>query len=322
MHSQGISLIILPSPVRKSSVAHSARPKSKIVDSVFSTCIAKESTSNWVDMAFLAHSIPWHAVSSMIEVINPKCHKVRCPELAIKAETDHRKQLEFFAAQFQKVIREHSAIDRKRLCSAQEYKDQAQEWCTTQDLDTTGDRSNLPNAADHEEVAGVQTLLEYNAELRQQISMRPRISPIKNRRVFPDDFATTYMSYVPITSGTAYGREGLVEEFASIEAWVDVLVRDEANYDYYGGQRKEAERIWLDRKSCSDIVRLLIIDAASTEDTAKKSHMIDTIFLLAHHPQVGLKFVLCEGMDCCNASVGLSNLVEKVASAFVYLNLL
>jgi hypothetical protein len=75
-------------------------------------------------------------------------------------------------------------------------------------------------------------------------------------------------------------------------------------------------------KSCSDVLRLLVIDAATTSDEAQRKERISTLLLLANHPEVGLEGFLHDGMSCCNMSSGFSTLLEKTVTVFIFLNLL
>jgi hypothetical protein len=106
-----------------------------------------------------------------------------------------------------------------------------------------------------------------------------------------------------------------------VETWKKFSARS-ARFSAENGTGDEYNRLWLDRKSCSDILRLSIIDAAITSDLVRKTHTMETLLLLAHHPQVGIGGFVSDGMSCCNHSVGLSSLVTKVTVPFVYLNLL
>ncbi|KAF2438390.1 hypothetical protein P171DRAFT_160093 [Karstenula rhodostoma CBS 690.94] len=129
------------------------------------------------------------------------------------------------------------------------------------------------------------------------------------------------MSYLPITSGAYDGRAVLVESLAHVETWIDFTACN-AQYLASTSTHDEYNLLWLDRKSCSDIIRILIIDAAITKDSARKRHMIETSFLLAHHPQVDFTEFMNDGMSCCKRqSVGLASLVKSVAVPFIYLNL-
>ena len=270
-------------------------------------------------MAFLAHSIPWNTLSELFEYSNGPQPGSQHPEIFAKSTPSQDRELEYFVSGFESAVREHSAIERKRYRLANEYVERAQVWTeSAKDDNTAGETSNVKEPVD-EKVTDQDALKKRNAELRQLVSNTWSTSSPERRRIFPSDFATTYIPYVAITSGASYGRQGLVEEFSHVEEWIDFVKR---NAHYLTCTNDERNRLWLDRKSCSDILRLLVIDAATTSDAERRTHNLETIFLLAHHPDVGISPFLSDGMSCCNIEVGLKSLVQKSTLAFLYLNLL
>jgi hypothetical protein len=269
-------------------------------------------------MAFLSHSIPWHSLSSMFEY-GERCDPgPQHPDLWAKSRGAQRSQVEHFARKFQETVREHSMTERRRYRPSEEYVERAGRWNVSGQEDVAVVKSE---SAEDSRESLVASLEKLNGELRSQSAESWAASCPERRFVYPPDFATTYMSYVPITSGAAYGRSGIVEEFARVETWTDFSARN-AQHATNNGTGDEYNRLWLDRKSCSDILRLSIIDSAITRDMARKAHTIETILLLAHHPQVGIDEFVSDGMSCCNQSVGLTSLVKKIVVPFVYLNLL
>jgi hypothetical protein len=270
-------------------------------------------------MAFLAHSIPWNTLSKLFEYNNGPQPVSQHPEICAKRTPGQDKQLEYFASRFQAAVREHSTIERKRYCPANEYVLNAQLWTkSVKDDNTAGETSNIKEPIDEKEM-DQDALKKRNAKLRQLVSNTWSTSSPERRCIFPSDFATTYIPYVAITSGASYGRQGLVEEFSRVEKWIDFIKR---NAHYSTCTNDERNRLWLDRKSCSDILRLLVIDAATTSDAERRIHNLETIFLLAHHPDVGISLFLSDGMSCCNTEVGLKSLAQKSTLAFLYINLL
>ena len=81
-------------------------------------------------------------------------------------------------------------------------------------------------------------------------------------------------------------------------------------------------KIWLDNKSCADVLKLLVIDASTTNSEPKRKQNLSTLLLLANHPKVNFRNFTNDGMSCCNMEAGLWSLVEKTATVFIYLNLL
>jgi hypothetical protein len=270
-------------------------------------------------MAFLAHSIPWNTLSELFEYSKDPQQGSQHPEIFAKSKPGQDKELEYFVSGFQAAVREHSVIERKRYRPANEYVERAQVWTeSARDDDTAGETSNVKDPAD-EKVTDQNALKKRNAELHEFVSNTWSTSSPERRHIFPSDFATTYIPYVAITSGASYGRQGLVEEFSHVEKWIDFVKR---NAHYSTCTNDERNILWLNRKSCSDILRLLVIDAATTSEAERRTHNLETIFLLAHHPDVGISPFLSDGMSCCNVEVGLKSLVQKSTLAFLYLNLL
>lgn len=271
-------------------------------------------------MAFLAHSIPWNSLSELFEYSDGLQPGPQYPELFAKSTSGHGKQLEYFASRVQAVLREHSAIERKRYRPVNEYVERARAWTESakDDDNAAGEIFNVTVPVD-EKGKDQDMLKNRNAELRQLNSNAWSTASPERRRIFPSDFATTYIPYVAITSGADYGREGLVEEFSHVEEWIDLIKR----YPHYSTcTDDERNRLWLDKKSCSDILRLLIIDAATTSDTGRRNHNLETVFLLTHHPDIGIGLFFSDGMSCCNIEVGMASLVEKCTLTFLYFNLL
>lgn len=269
-------------------------------------------------MAFLSHSLPWHVLASMFEYADSSNPGPQHPELYAKSGEHQQKQLEYFASKFDNTVWEHSIVERRKYRPVKEYVARARDWTASEQgrIVTPNISSPISNSGSKTQE---RTLSDRNTNLRHLARNSWACSSPEKRLVFPPDFATKYVSYVPIASGADYGRSGIVEEFSHIETWIDFVDRNASRPTCTENERN---RLWLDAKSCSDILRLLVIDAATTADAERRTHMLETIFLLAHHPKVGLMPFIHEGMACCNIEVGLVALVQKVMLAFVYLNLL
>jgi hypothetical protein len=251
-------------------------------------------------MTFLSHSIPWLSLSRLFEY-----HAARSrpgpqeADLYCKESPAHRKQLEHFARTFQNTVREHGLVERGRYSTAQAYRDRAANW--------TGSSVDEPSEQGQ------------NA----QSKATPASPSTETRRVYPTHFSDTYMSLVLPASGGAYGREGLLADLADISTWIDhcALYRASRQEDW-SPDEETRNKLWLDNKSCSDVLRLLLIDAATTDDESQRKKRLSTLLLLANHPGVGLDSFMDDGMWCCNIVVGLSALARKTVMAFIYLNLL
>jgi hypothetical protein len=121
-----------------------------------------------------------------------------------------------------------------------------------------------------------------------------------------------------------------LESLADIAAWIDYYARYNRYWAWINSDpdntvssdEETYNALWLDVKSCSDVLRLLTIDAATTSDELQRKERISTLLLLANHPEVGIEGFLNDGMSCCNMSSGFSVLVEKTTMVFIFLSLL
>lgn len=266
-------------------------------------------------MAFLSHTIPWHSLSSMFEYKDASNPGPQHPDLFAKSKPDQRKQAEHFARTFHSTLREHSGVERRKYRPVEDFVERARTW-TASGRDSSEAVSTEVSSKNGEEEPN--SAKRRNAELRTSPEGSwPTASP-ERRYVYPPDFSTTYMSHVPITSGADYGRTGIVDDFAHVEMWIDFAARKARSTH----SEEERNRLWLDRKSCSDILRIMTIDAATAETPERCKTMLETSLLLAHHPRVGIGEFVSDGMACCNVGVGLTSFIERIAVPFIYLNLL
>lgn len=248
----------------------------------FLTQIVSSTSSS---MAFLSHALHWLSLSRLFEFRAARSGPgPQESDLYGKDGPAHRRQLEHFARTFQGTVREHALSERSRFSTAQAYRDRAASWKTSSEEETA--------------------------------------TATETRRVYPTYYSDIYMSLVPSDSGGAYGREGLLESLADVSTWIDHCARDLASRENYPPDEETANKIWLDNKSCSDVLRLLVIEAATMNDDSTCRKRLSTLLLLANHPEVGLDGFTDDGMACCNIEVGLSALVSKTAIAFILLNLL
>jgi hypothetical protein len=236
-------------------------------------------------MAFLSHSLPWLSLSRLFEFRAARSGPgPQRSDLYGKDGPAYREQLEHFARTFQGTVREHALSERSRFSTAKAYHDRVSSWKTSSEEETA--------------------------------------TTIETRRVYPAYYSDIYMSLVPSDSGGAYGREGLLESLADVMTWIDHHARYLASRENYPSDKETANKIWLDNKSCSDVLRLLVIEAATTNDGSTRKKRLSTLLLLANHPGVGLDSFTNDCMACCNIEVGLVALVKTTAIVFILLNLL
>lgn len=268
-------------------------------------------------MPFLSHSIPWLSLSRLFEY-----HAARSrpgpqeADLYCKENPANRKQLEHFATTFQKIVREHSLIERGRFSTVQRYRDRGATW-TQSSVEEPPAREQYALSSDAtDEARDTDGSIETPIATSSSSS-----SSTETRRVYPTHFSDTYMFLVPPTSGGAYGREGLLASLADISTWIDHCALKRASRPSELDE-ETSNKIWLDNKSCADVLKLLMIDASTTNSEPPRKQSLSTLLLLANHPKVNFRNFTNDGMSCCNMEAGLWSLVEKTATVFIYLNLL
>jgi hypothetical protein len=263
-------------------------------------------------MTFLSHSLPWLSLSRLFEYRAAKSGPgPQEPDLRGREGPAHRKQLEHFAKQFQDVVREHALIERGKYSTARAYHQRATSW-------TVSSLKELPELVHDARSSNVEPeRRDGNSPMGSSTSAWTTVPSTEERRVYPAYFSDTYMSLVSPTSGGPWGRLGLLASLADISTWIDHCAQDWVSSD-----EESRNQVWLDNKSCSDVLRLLVIDAATTSDESRRTKNLSTLLLITNHPGVGLSDFLGGGMSCCNLSTGLAALVDKTVMVFIYLNLL
>lgn len=241
-------------------------------------------------MPFLSHSIPWLSLSRVFEWHPPRTRPgPQEGDYWAKEGPAYRKQLEHFAREFQKTVREHAVHERGKYSTAQAYRDRAASW--------------------------TKSSVEEPPEQGQE-----------TRRVYPAYFSDIYMSLEPTATSTSILlREGLLESLADISIWIGYCTR---SHRYKGSWQDDLRddvtfnELGLDATPFSDVLRLLLIDAATTNDESQRTRRLSTLLLLTNHPGVGLRDFTGNCMDCCYYEVGIEALVKKTTAVFIYLNLL
>jgi hypothetical protein len=268
-----------------------------------------------VVMPFLSHSLPWQSLSRLFEYRGPKSGPgPQEPHLYTEEAPAHRKQLEHFAIHFQETVREHSLTERAKYSTVQAYCDRAATWTASSSEEPPVQGHGAQSSNVSQERHGQRSSIKISADTRTIALSK------ESRRVYPAYFSKIYMSLVPPESGGFYGREGLLENLADISTWINHCTR--YDQDWASGDEKTRNLLWLDEKSCSDVLRLLVIDAATTSDGSQQKESISPLLLLANHPEVRLEGFFGDGMVCCGLSTGLSALVEKTVMVFIFFNLL
>ncbi|KAM0697990.1 hypothetical protein Q7P36_002844 [Cladosporium allicinum] len=210
-------------------------------------------------MTFLSHSIPWLSLSNLFEYHAPRSRPgPQEADLYCKESPASRQQLEHFATTFQKTVREHGLIERGRFSRVQRYRDRAATWTQSSVEEPPGRGQHALSSDAGNETRDTNAFLETPAATSS--------SSTETRRVYPAHFSDTYMSLVPPTpsgGGDGYGRQGLLASLADISTWIDHCARKRALRP--GELDQETyDKIWPDNRSCADVLKLLLIDASTT----------------------------------------------------------
>jgi hypothetical protein len=250
----------------------------------------------------------------MFEYAESKNPGPQYPDIFAVEEAAQRKQAEYFLSNFQNVIREHSKIERARFRSAQQYRRQPRDWIDSHQ----GGRTEI-NAHRSERVPHVPTLQEYNAELRQWISGTWRNIHLEDQRDSRDDRAAIPTTSVPSAQSVEPGLEFQAKLLVYREAWSN-MARDALWCKPYTDQDDQS---WLKKTHATRLLQLLCVDAATTTDASRRTHLIDVIFLYIYHPEAeGDAATWAEKHRIpCDVKESLAPMVEQVTLAFVYMNI-
>jgi hypothetical protein len=84
------------------------------------------------------------------------------------------------------------------------------------------------------------------------------------------------------------------------------------------------DQSWLKKMYANDLLQLLCVDAATTTDASRRTHLIDAIFLYIYRPEDDGDAATWAEEDCSPGAVqeSLATMVEQVTLAFVYMNIL
>lgn len=264
-------------------------------------------------MAFQAHAIPWQTLLPIFKY-NPKNSGRPGPQhVDIIAEDtpDQREQLEYFALKFQSTIREHVEIERKRYRPAKEYINRAKSWTFSEVSEPAADTANsLQNGLPEDSVRTSPTVNRKEAKRASKAAPKNWPTGPETRGAYPADFPSKYARSM---------KFGFDESLHSVNFWVEHV---ESMKSWAEANDAERTRLDVERKECADVLKLLIEDAASTQHDERRIQLVETLFLIAHHPRIGLRNFMGLGMWCCNINCGVENLVTKTISTFLYLNLL
>jgi hypothetical protein len=237
------------------------------------------------------------------------------PDVFVIAQKAQCKQVEYFLTSLQNVIREHSKIERARFRSPRQYRHRPRDWTDSFQIGRTETIAHNSGGSPY-----VQTLQEYNAELRQRISGKWGNNHLEDRQDSPGDRAAESTTSGPSAPGVAQGLKFRLESFAHDEVW-SAMAQDALWRDLPTDQDDQG---WLKTRNVDDLLQFLCVDAATTTDPKRRTHLIDAIFLRIHRPTAeeyapdGTQLPYPRGL----IAEALAPMVERVSLAFVYVNIL
>jgi hypothetical protein len=108
--------------------------------------------------------------------------------------------------------------------------------------------------------------------------------------------------------------------FQTIETWTNPDDVPSIQNRTHDSDKQNAR--WVDERTRTDIVKLLIIDASFNDGRLEDSCDLDTLLLLAHHPQVNFRDYMNTCLQCCNIGCGIYRLSEFALKYLIYFGLL
>ncbi|KAK6438627.1 hypothetical protein LTR95_005165 [Oleoguttula sp. CCFEE 5521] len=253
-------------------------------------------------MAHQAHAIPWNALTSRFRYIEAPGI---APDIYALDTPDRLEAILFFARAFAKNIRDYAAVERRKYATPTDYRRRAATW-------TKSDRR--PDDQIDAAEASVSRVRKKSTKVTE------------TKKLFSDAegdvWSTRHSRYV--------GPSGFSDETRYIDDWIIGDKHWAWIEDFYRMYRKRD--VWVG--AWTDTVKGLMMEAAlvltplnerqerrSDPKAAYRRHT-DTLFLLAHRPQISLVHWTHEGDSCCNMESGLVCIVESALTGYLYLNIL
>jgi hypothetical protein len=271
-------------------------------------------------MPIQAHNLPWASLAANFEY-RPAKSGIPGPQGADihpRGLPTQTQQLEYFIVEFQKELDKHERYLRSKLKPAEDYKARASTW------KISIEREFRPTTAPHSTPSSALKLgcdsntrrrtkpkeaVAETQELRSQIALLQSGWPseIETRPVFDLERLRKYGPF-------RHSLSCPIDEFGSIERWTDPEVHpslDRGGWDMGNSVRTRTE-----------VIKLMIIDAAAQDQKLESSFDLESLLLLAHHPHACWSDCAYTAMDCCNIRCGISNLAEFTLKYLLYFGLL
>lgn len=241
-------------------------------------------------MAHQAHHMPWVSLAS-----NFGHTKTSNGTFDIRAldKPGQPKSLIHFAKTFAKTLREYSQAERRKYDAVDEYRERAKTWVRS---DRTPGSENVsdPVRRTRGVVETKKVYTDHEARLWRALRSEYRVSSGTSETQYIDNWIQG--------EGHWTGREN---KWTIRDEWVTYWTND-----------------WKTLMMDAALVLTPLHQRQSRRDSQETREQMDTLFLLAHHPQVPLLSWSSEGDSCCNFESGLVCLAEAVLTGYIYFNLL
>nr|OQO29364.1 hypothetical protein B0A51_03146 [Rachicladosporium sp. CCFEE 5018] len=254
-------------------------------------------------MAHQAHNIPWNTLVSHFRYIEMPGSD---PDIYGLDKPDQRVAILFFARAFADNVRTYAAVERKKYATPAEYRRRSATWKKSDRRSDNDSEVILPKAKPGKVI-----------EIKKVFSDAQRETWSKRN----DNFNGA----LGLRRSTQYIDEWILGD----KQWSEV---DDSGDPGSATARDRARDRWVG--DWTDTIKGLMMEGAlvltplhERQTERKKSdpphlqHM-DTLFLLAHHPQIHLVPWTSEYDGCCGLESGLVCITQATLTGYLYLNML
>lgn len=244
-------------------------------------------------MAHQAHNIPWASLAS-----NFGHTKSSNGVFDIRAldKPGQPKFLIHFAKTFATSLRQYAEAERRKYDTAEEYRTRARTWVRSDRTQDGGGNSDTSQTT----LGEIETKKLYSDEDARLWRAQ--------RREYPSRLGNSETQYIDNwIKGDEHwgGREKAWENLTTRDQWVTYWTDD-----------------WKTLIMESALVLTPLHQRQFKRNSQATRERMDTLFLLAHHPQIPLLSWTSECDSCCNIQSGLICIAEAALTGYIYFNLL
>lgn len=270
-------------------------------------------------MPIQPHLVPWSSLAAEFEYRPAKSGKPgdQRPDIYPRKNAKQAQQVRYFVKVFKGVLEEQTKTLRAKLRCAEHYRHRARKWQYSVRSDeqaehtasaSSGDGTRLANAIERHSIASNQ-VFEDRRILCQRVALIQSgwDSEQESRLLFSREFLERYQPR---------RRLGDMAEFQTIESWLK-------SKPAFSSLNTAAQMTtWGDERTRSDILKLLIIDAARHENKWERTTDLDIVLLLKYHPQVNFNQYVSVCLQCCNIECGIRGLQNSAIQFLLYFGIL